>query len=1031
MRKGVFFLILASIQFSQIMYHNPIQVANSNNDLRIEAVIENGGTGVEQALIFFRRFSHFDFIHVEMEHEFGNIWSGTIPSGFLKDDILEYYITAEFYTGGIVSYPYFEPAENPLRIRIEHFLRPIQTIVKPTTPVRTSTSTQTLLSGEESNALVLSPEPDSFVLLNDIMIAVSLMAVESVDYSNISVKINNKDFSNDVNVQGDIVSIIPSGLGAGRYNLEMIIRDTNGKAYNPIKWSFFAVTSEIKTARGEFKQSGKIAADHTRAEIDREGFDISNLNMEWKGTWDFGQLKIKSKMTSLEDPLEQPRNRYSAKFSSPFVKLKLGDVNPYINEYAFNGYRIRGLNFELDTRFLDVSYVQGQVVRPIQGDPDFDAMFIDWDKSSLRTINEIVDSLGVVLDTTHYTITDFFSEINNSPETETSPGTFVFDDTDSLHFIFNRSDYEFEQDINAINLGFGNEESFLWNINVIKVKDNYSTVNNMVGNSTVWLPAHNSTNYYRDIHPDIDSIIVDTLIENYNFFERFINTDSTAFSPDKIYDVNVSEYFIEDTVNIIYDDEGNIIDYDIEYFLDTYVDSSFYYQFKFADFYHNYSNLFSDAQQFNYSILDKDWEGSNPQDNIVLGSDFKIALDNQKIRLNAGFAFSMFNQNIWDPVINKSDLDTLFDDDIDGYIGRTYHDNGGINTTGLELDEVRLNPERLSKYFHMNFNQLPLLPIDVSSGTPGINEMMTMPSLLYHYNLRLFYGGHSFNYAFRQVGPEFYSLVNPFIQKNVRERQISDRVGLFQNRLYLNYKWKNSIDGIDPTVENLMITNNHDFNINLYPGIGMPTFTFGMGSQDRNNEITEIDTIISELDTTITFNGEHTTTRKLNILMTGQMNLFGLHNLTFNIFDSRKKDYLSHTHTLVNPDYISQSSTNNSYSLNVKSRLSSVFETSSFINFNRYTLGEGESLQEQKVFLMDLSGIYKRGRSLRYVKNGFNFTKGSGSSEFSQLSYKFGFEYEIVEFMILRSNYELRYKSVAGGKSNINSMFILNLGYKF
>ena len=80
---------------------------------------------------------------------------------------------------------------------------------------------------------------------------------------------------------------------------------------------------------------------------------------------------------------------------------------------------------------------------------------------------------------------------------------------------------------------------------------------------------------------------------------------------------------------------------------------------------------------------------------------------------------------------------------------------------------------------------------------------------------------------------------------------------------------------------------------------------------------------------------------------------------------------------------------------------------------------------------MDFSGIYKRGRSLRYVKNGINFTRGSGSSEFSQLSYKFGFEYEIVEFMILRSNYELRYKSVAGGKSNINSMFILNLGYKF
>ena len=117
--------------------------------------------------------------------------------------------------------------------------------------------------------------------------------------------------------------------------------------------------------------------------------------------------------------------------------------------------------------------------------------------------------------------------------------------------------------------------------------------------------------------------------------------------------------------------------------------------------------------------------------------------------------------------------------------------------------------------------------------------------------------------------------------------------------------------------------------------------------------------------------------------------------------------------------------------MNIKSRLTPIFETSTFINLNRYTLGEGESLQEQKVFLLDISGIYKRGKSLRYVKNGITFTKGTGSSEFSQYSYKFGFEYEIVEYMVLRSNYELRYKSAASGKSNMNSMFIFNLGYKF
>ena len=101
------------------------------------------------------------------------------------------------------------------------------------------------------------------------------------------------------------------------------------------------------------------------------------------------------------------------------------------------------------------------------------------------------------------------------------------------------------------------------------------------------------------------------------------------------------------------------------------------------------------------------------------------------------------------------------------------------------------------------------------------------------------------------------------------------------------------------------------------------------------------------------------------------------------------------------------------------------------MNLNKYTLGEGESFQEQNVILLDFSGIYKRGKNLKYIKNGINFTRGTGSSTFSQFSYKLGLEYRLIEYMILRANYELRYKIVAGNNSNINSMLILNLGYKF
>ena len=64
---------------------------------------------------------------------------------------------------------------------------------------------------------------------------------------------------------------------------------------------------------------------------------------------------------------------------------------------------------------------------------------------------------------------------------------------------------------------------------------------------------------------------------------------------------------------------------------------------------------------------------------------------------------SMYNQNIWDPVITKDDLDTLFDDTIDGYIGRIY-DNNNITSSGMNLDKIDFDPEKISKYFHVNFN---------------------------------------------------------------------------------------------------------------------------------------------------------------------------------------------------------------------------------------------------------------------------------------------------------------------------------------
>ena len=1015
MRIWVFFIFLFAVQFGQIIYHQPVHIAPASSDLPIEAIIDDYGYDIDNAYIFFRTFNQFDYIQVEMLHIYGELWKGIIPYNFLKSDLLEYYLVAEVSNGGIISYPLQSPSDNPLRTRVDYnFIRKPNKVLVSSSDKKVS-STE-IISGDDSGALILSPEPNEFIQQDDVMIAVSLMAVEDLDYNSINVEINGRDLSNNLSIQGDIVTVIPDNLSAGTYLVKLYLNSNSGIAYEPVVWKFVIVLGEIPKERSVFKYSGRLAADRTQANIDQQNFDINNYNFEWKGVWDYANLKIKSKLTSLDNPMQQPRNRYTAIFTSPYLNLKLGDINPKINEYAFNGYRVRGLNFDLSTRFFDFNYVKGQVLQSLQGDPSYDAMYVDLDKSSIRTISgtEIINDTINIPDTSLFSITEFIDAVHSNPVNN------EFDQTDSIHFIFNRSDYEFQQDIEALNLSFGIENSLEWNINLIKVKDNPSSVNNYLGDANIWLNKSRSIQTIKTgFEENPDSTYME--YDEYKFMEMF-------FSPDTSFNYNVTEIVNYSSISGIIDTIDNY-----EYFDESY-DTLQFYEFSFADFFQYDRNILRDDINFSYELLNKDWSGNSPQDNLVIGSDFKFSFDRQKININSGFALSMYNQNIWDPIISKSDLDTLFDETVDGYIGRIY-DNNNIISSGMSLDEIDLDPEKYSKYFHINFNQIPISPIDLSRGQIGMNELMTMPSLLYFLNIRLFYGGHSINYAFRQVGPEFISLVNPFIQKNIRETQISDRVGLFQNRLYLNYKWKHSIDGIDPTIENIMESNNHDININLYPGIGLPTFSFGIGIQKRTNDITEVDPEIMLLlaqspDTVINWDGEHTDTRKLNVLVTSQISFLGNHNLTFNIFESNKIDYLAKTHIKLNSDYISQSSANKTYSLNIKSKLFPKWETTTFINANKYSLGEGVSFQEQDVFLFDFSTTYKLNKKIKFLKNGINYTSGSGLSKFSQFAYKMGFEYEFIDQLIFRLNYELRYKTI-GSSSTKNSMVILNLGYKF
>ena len=109
--------------------------------------------------------------------------------------------------------------------------------------------------------------------------------------------------------------------------------------------------------------------------------------------------------------------------------------------------------------------------------------------------------------------------------------------------------------------------------------------------------------------------------------------------------------------------------------------------------------------EYSYQLAEKGWSGSKPQDNIVLTSDFSHTFDDGLFKVKYGFAFSMLNQNIWNPALTFENLDQLgaetAEDSVDGQFN------------GADIPEIVNN---LDKFDQNN--------IDIRASSEAINDKM-------------------------------------------------------------------------------------------------------------------------------------------------------------------------------------------------------------------------------------------------------------------------------------------------------------------
>jgi hypothetical protein len=200
--------------------------------------------------------------------------------------------------------------------------------------------------------------------------------------------------------------------------------------------------------------------------------------------------------------------------------------------------------------------------------------------------------------------------------------------------------------------------------------------------------------------------------------------------------------------------------------------------------------------------------GNAPEENVVLGSDMHLAFDDRNIELNAEAAFSATNKDITSGTFSDADIDRVFPSD-------SYSDDN--------RNTIRRIRDIVSNIITVNENLVPL-------GTRN------MPTLAYDGSLALNYFNNYLKVAYLRHGESYESFGESFVRTDVAGYNISDRLRLVQNQLFLSGGYERLQDNTAQTKAFTTTANTANVSVSYYPLSQFPSVTVGVLSSINDNQ---------------------------------------------------------------------------------------------------------------------------------------------------------------------------------------------------
>lgn len=205
-----------------------------------------------------------------------------------------------------------------------------------------------------------------------------------------------------------------------------------------------------------------------------------------------------------------------------------------------------------------------------------------------------------------------------------------------------------------------------------------------------------------------------------------------------------------------------------------------------------------------------------PKDNFIAGTDLMFSLFKNKIQFRTEGAISLLNEDISNGILSD--------------------DNG----LGIDIDaDITDQLDRLSWLIIINENMSTLpFRFNVQGEDTEVEPFFPTGVIASQSEFNFNLPKNNFRFQYRWIGPDYVSLANSTIRRDIAGYTATDRFQLFQNRLYVTLGYENLNDNVIGNKDATTNTNTVRSNLSWFPvGQFLPRVSLGVMLRNRDNGV--------------------------------------------------------------------------------------------------------------------------------------------------------------------------------------------------